>query len=410
MTGKHDEGHLDDLLRDTLAAEASRSAARAERGAARAWNAAQPRLQAMSAADQRGSAWRSSRWLLPAAAAALVAVVFFGIKPMLTAAPGGAPHPGANGPVYYGPVAGPMQGTGATELRHGTQMGADVGYYPPHIALAEPQQPPTGTAGLQGKGGRPAPVFRNTFRPTSDPFPPHVGQPVSFVSQPGWPGQRVWVYAAPAKEQETIMYDRLLPKDAILIGIVDIDQSDGHWTLANWTIPQQLSHGEMKLNDEVIPAATLSFDGPDTWFNVVAVTDTGYLAGSGLPLGPDRTLDVAPADVTVGQVLTIRGSGYPADERIRLDVLHDRPESQGGTDLEVTIGWARTDAGGRFSFDYKVPAELNWVFADNTGTMQDHRVTAGAPGTFSILAVEYEAGAEHGYATLEKRIGIQAAQ
>ena len=407
MTGKHEDGQLDDLLRYTLEAEASRSAARAARRAARAWNAAQPRLQAMSAADQRGSAWRISRWLLPAAAAtALVAVVFFGIRPMLTAAPGGAPHSGVSGPAYYGPAAGRMQGPGMAGVKNSTQMGADVGYYPPHVALAEPRVPNPGAI----QASRPAPTFRNTFRPTSDPFPPHVGQPVSFTSQPGWPGQRVWVYAAPAKEQETIMYNHQLPKDAILIGIVDIDQTDGHWTLANWTIPHQVSHGEMKLNDEVIPAATLSFDGPDSYFNIVAVTDTGYLAGSGLPIGPDRTLDVAPADVAVGQTLTIRGSGYPADERIRLDVLHDRPESQGGTDLEVTIGWARTDAGGRFSFDYRVPAELNWVFADNTGTMQDHRVTAGAPGTFSILAVEYEAGAEHGYATLEKRIGIQAAQ
>ncbi|MGE5591495.1 MAG: hypothetical protein ACM3ZA_12905 [Bacillota bacterium] len=202
---------------------------------------------------------------------------------------------------------------------------------------------------------------------------------------------------APAKEQETIMYNHQLPKNAILIGTATIDPKDGQWSLV-WTIPDEVSHG----------GVTLSFNGADSWYNVAAVTDTGYLAGSGLPVGPDRTLEVSPQDVTVGQVLTVRGSGYPPKARVRLDVLHSRPESQGGTDLEVTIGWVRTDDEGRFSFNYQVPARFNWVFADNQNQMQDHIVAAGAPGTFSILAVEYEGDATHGTYTLETRVGIRA--
>lgn len=193
------------------------------------------------------------------------------------------------------------------------------------------------------------------------------------------------------------MYDHQLPKNAVLIGVAPIDQTDGHWTLT-WTIPNQLSHGEV----------TLSFDGPDAWFNLAAATDAGYLAGSGLPLGPARTLDVIPEDVAAGQVLTIRGADYPANLKIRLDILHQRLAPQGGTDLEVTIGWVRTDTDGRFSFDYKVPAQANWAYADIGGQMKDHPLTMGAPGIYTILAVEYhDDGFRQG---IEKKVGVHPAK
>ncbi|MCL5676692.1 MAG: hypothetical protein M1602_02220 [Firmicutes bacterium] len=270
-------------------------------------------------------------------------------------------------------------------------LGSDFGYYPPGIALSDPRLPDTGV-----RSSKPAPYFPHGFTVTSDPFPPHIGQQVTIVSESGWPGKAVWVYAAPAKEQETIMYDHQLPKNAVLIGVAPIDQTDGHWTLT-WTIPNQLSHGEV----------TLSFDGPDAWFNLAAATDAGCLAGSGLPLGPARTLDVIPEDVAAGQVLTIRGADYPANLKIRLDILHQRPAPQGGTDLEVTIGWVRTDTDGRFSFDYKVPAQANWAYADIEGQMKDHPLTMGAPGIYTILAVEYhDDGFRQG---IEKKVGVHPA-
>ncbi len=374
---------LERVLRESLEAEARASASRAERGAQQAWDRAGQRLPPEAAGRSRATRGVSRdplRWvgLALAGAVAVAGVVFFGFRL-------GWIRPGA-------PAPSPSPWPVATNPRPGE---ANVGYYPPGVVLADPRLPQTGGP----QASRPAPMFRNTFRPTSDPFPPKVGQQVTFVSQPGWQGKRVWVYVAPAKEQETIMYDRQLPKNAILIGIADIDQADGRWTLS-WTIPHEVSHGD----------ASLSFDGPDSWFNVATVTDTGYLAGSGLPIGPDRTLEVSPEDVVVGQVLTIRGSGYPPDERVRLDILHDRPEPQGGTDLEVTIGWVRTDAEGKFTFDYKVPARFNWAYADNRNIMQDHWLTAGAPGTYSILAVEYEGDAKSGSYTLEKRVGVRAAK
>lgn len=375
---RHGEPALERVLRQSLEAEARAGAPAAERGARQAWARARSRMLAAPGGGRDARAVQRGLlgWAMPALVGlAAVAAVVIGFRL-------GWIWPGASAPSPFPapPAASP---------------GVDLGYYPPGVVLADPRVPETDGP----PASRPAPTFRTTFRPTSDPFPPKVGQQVTFVSQPGWQGKQVWLYVAPAKEQETIMYDRQLPKNAILISIADIDQADGRWTLS-WTIPHEVSHGDL----------SLSFDGPDSWFNIAAVTDTGYLAGSGLPIGPDRTLEVTPEDVGVGQVLTIRGSGYPPNQRVRLDILHDRPEPQGGTDLEITIGWVRTDAEGKFTFDYKVPARFNWAYANNQNRMQDHWLTAGAPGTYSILAVEYQGDATSGRYTLEKRVGVHAAE
>ncbi len=269
------------------------------------------------------------------------------------------------------------------------------GYYPPGVSLA-----PVAQADAQPKrlsSGPPPMPFPQDFQAVADPYPVKLGQTVSLSSTAGWPGRHVWLYAAPAEDQKTIMYDRLLPRDAILIGRAAID-AEGRWAF-DWTVPDRLTHGDLSM-----PVAEGLGDYRQTFIHLVAVTDTGYLAARGLEVGPPRTVAVQPESLAVGTAMTVSGSGYTPGTRLRLDLTHDTPD--GGTDLQVNIGWATAGPDGRFTFDYTIPRQLNWPYADDKERMVDHVLTIGAPGTYSLLIVEYHPDQGPG-PLLIKRLSVQ---
>ncbi len=270
-------------------------------------------------------------------------------------------------------------------------------YFPPNAPLAELKPPLSaggagGTGGIIQPGNRPAPLpFPSQFRVVADPYPVHVGQAVTLESAGTWPGQWVWLYGVSADQQSTVFYDRKLPRNAILISRIPLTAlspaglpvgTGGRWAF-DWMVPPSLTHGEDTI--DLTAAAT----GGDTFAYLVAVTDTGYLAATGLSVAPKRTLTIQPDPVKVGEALTISGADYPPGTKVRLDLYHDRSvEAGGGTDIALTIGWVTTDDGGRFSFRYAMPVRLNWAFADGQGQMVDHPLTVNGDGQFSIIAVE----------------------
>ena len=278
-------------------------------------------------------------------------------------------------------------------------------YFPPNAPLADGKTPPS--SAHPGASLPAPPPFLNPFKVVADPYPVSVGQTVSLVSEGSWPGRWVWLYGVAADQQSTLFYDRKLPQHAILIARVPIVAEteteteteaqaqaqaeaqteaqaarQGHWAFS-WEVPTNLVHAE----------DTLDLTGPgtngDTLAYLAAVTDTGYLAATGLPIGPRRTLVVQPDPVKVGEQMTITGADYPPGVKVRLDLYHNRPaEEGGGTYIAVTLGTVTTDAGGAFTFGHTMPAYLNWAFADNRGQMVDHPLTVTGKGQFSIVAVE----------------------
>ena len=306
----------------------------------------------------------------------------------------------------------------STWPRVATRVG--LGYYPSAVPLA-PQaladekgktEGPTAATGLAttedaakslqaetrmmagGKAPRP---FDYGLRAVADPYPVSLGETVSLSSERAWPGRHVWLYAAPSEDQATIFYDRLLPRDAILIGRAPID-ANGQWSF-DWTVPARLTHGDLSM-----PVAEGLGDYRQAVINLVAVTDTGYLAARGLEVGPPRSVAVQPESLAVGTVMTVSGSGYTPGIRLRLDLTHDNPD--GGTDLQVNIGWATAGPDGRFTFDYTIPTQLNWPYADNRERMVDHVLAIGAPGTYSLVIVEYHPDQGPG-PLLIKRLSVQ---
>ncbi|MHB0885216.1 MAG: hypothetical protein ACYC41_04970 [Bacillota bacterium] len=274
-----------------------------------------------------------------------------------------------------------------------------LGYYPPGVSLAPALEARTKDVQPQTRrsnapGSRP---FSPGFEAAADPYPVRQGQTVSLGSAAGWPGRHVWLYAAPVEDQRTIMDDRLLPRDAILIGRAGID-AEGRWTF-DWTVPDRLSRGDLTL-----PVAEGLGDYRQNIIHLIGVTDTGYLAARGLEIGPPRSVAVEPEKLTAGTKMKVTGSGYTPGTVLRLDLTHDTPD--GGTDLQANIGRATVGPDGRFSFEYTIPQQLNWPFANNSGEMIDHLLTIGTPGPYELLIVENHPGQGPGPLLL-KRLNIQ---
>lgn len=264
------------------------------------------------------------------------------------------------------------------------------GYYPPGVPLAPMARGTEGsgvaTSDQQQNGPAPKP-FEHPFRVIADPYPVCLGQAVGFSSDPGWPGRHVWLYGVPSEDQRTLLWERLLPRDAVLIGNAPID-AEGQWSFG-WDVPGRLTHGE-----KVVSVGEGLDEGRQSYIYIVAVTDSGYLAAQGLELGPRRTLTVQPLTITAGTHMTVSGSGYASGTRLRLDILHERPG--GGTDLQVVIGWATVGEDGSFTFTYAVPTELNWPYAEGEGSVVDHKLTVGDPGTYTLQVLESRAGQSPG--------------
>jgi hypothetical protein len=286
-------------------------------------------------------------------------------------------------------VVGAILATGSAVAWPRVAGEVGLGDYPPGVTLvAEGKEPQPG----EPRPGRPAPMpFPHDLRIAADPYPVATGQALTIESDAGWPGQRVWVYAAPGRDQGVLFYQKQLPRDVILLGRAGID-ADGRWSL-DWVVPDRLERGE----------ESLLIGGAESLVYVVGVTDSGYLAATGLPVGPARTLSVSPDPVAVGREMVLEGAGYPAGLKLRIDLLHDRPE--GGTDLQVIIGWVVTDQDGRFTFRYTLPDRLNWPYADNKGTMADHWLDVGQGGRYYLQVLENHPGLGPG-PHLFKRVNV----
>lgn len=327
-------GSLDDTVRDGLRGQVDGAGARVERAADRVWRRVETSIVhrgADLAGEPRPRSWKG----IAAVFACLTIGLAFGAVRLYTATG-----------MHYPPNA-PL--ATADDYRRASQVN-------PSASLPAPQP------------------FVPGFSVSADPVPASAGQGIEMKSARGWPGRRVWLYVAPSSEQYIIKYLRKLPRDAVLIGAVDIAQADGTWQMS-WVIPDKLTREGTALD---LQSQTVLY--------VVGVTDSGYLAAAGVEIGPKRTLGVTPQPAAPGDTLTVRGSDYPSNTRVRVDILHEC--SDGGTDLQVTLGWAMTSTSGAFELTYELPERLNWPFADSTGMMRDHWLTIGDAGTYRILTVE----------------------
>ena len=158
--------------------------------------------------------------------------------------------------------------------------------------------PQTQQSASKGFGaGRPAAMpFTHPIEIVAESYPVHPNQTFTIQSkEKSWNGKEVKLYCVEETESNdlTVFYQKVLPSNAQYIGSAVIDQ--GKWSF-QWKAPNKVQ--------------------PRTYnsFLVIAQSDEGTLSATSFTTILYDKLEVTPSIVKVGQIIEVKGTGFPVGD------------------------------------------------------------------------------------------------
>lgn len=222
--------------------------------------------------------------------------------------------------------------------------------------------------------GRPAAIpFTHPIKIVSESYPVHPNQ--TFTIQPkekSWNGKEVKLYYMEETESadSAVFYQKVLPSNAEYIGSAVIDQ--GKWSF-QWKVPSKVR--PKGYND----------------FLVIAQSDEGTLSATRLATLLYDKLEITPSTVKVGQIIELRGAGFPVGDTLcnRYFQSIPYPPMPNGTGDIRGIGDIRIDLLQRTSgFQTNIGSlhiyDGSFNYSFKTPMINGKQI---APGTYEVLLV-----------------------